>query len=81
MRDMAEQFNFVDLILHVMGSSSLVKVVTVHFLEIHVLLLGQYSTIVMFLGVWIVKVWSNGLEVVPAVTLIEWSAQHVRPTT
>ena len=80
MRDMAEQLNFADLILHVMGSSSLVKVVTVHFLEIHVLLLGQRSSIVIFLGIWRVNVWNSGLGVVPAVALIDWSAQHVRPT-
>ena len=77
---MAEQLNFSDLILHVMGSSSLVKVVTVHFLETHVWLVGQYSTIVIFFGIWRVNVWNNGLVVVPAEALIDRSAQQVRPT-
>ena len=81
MRDIAEQLNFADLILHVIGSSSFVKVVTVHFLEIQVLLLGQLSSIVIFFGIWRVNVWNSGLEVVPAVALIDWSAQQVRPTT
>ena len=77
----AEQLNFADLILQVMGSSNFVNVVTVHVFEIHVSFEGQLSLIVMFLGIWRVKVWNNGLEEVPAVALIDWSAQHVRPTT
>ena len=77
---MAEQLNFSDSILHVMGSSSLVKVVTVQFLETQVWLVGQDSTIVIFFGIWRVKVWNSGLGVVPAVALIDWSAQQVRPT-
>ena len=81
MRDIAEQLNFADLILHVIGSSSFVKVVTVHFLEIQVLLLGQLSSIVIFFGIRRVKVWNSGLGVVPEVALIDWSAQHVRPPT
>ena len=80
MRDMAEQLNFADLILHVMGSSSLVKVVTVHFLETQVWLVGQDSIIVIFFGIWRVNVWNSGLVVGPAEALIDRSAQQVRPT-
>lgn len=79
-RDTAEQLNFSDFILHVMGSSSFVKVVTVHFLEIQVWLVGHDSIIVMFFGIWRVNVWNNGLVVGPVEALIDWSAQQVRPT-
>ena len=80
MRDIAEQLNFADFILHVMGSSNFVKVVTVQVLEIHVSLLGQLSSIVIFWGIWRENVWNRGLGVMLAVALIDWSAQHVRPT-
>ena len=55
----------------------MVKVVTVQVLEIQVLLLGQLSIRVIFSGIWRVKVWNSGLGVVPAVALIDWSAQHI----
>ena len=77
---MAEQLNFSDFILQVIGSSNLVKVGIVHFLVTQDWFVGHDSIIVMFFGIWSVNVWNSGLGVGPVEALIDRSAQQVRPT-
>ena len=77
---MAEQLNFSEFILQVIGSSNLVKVGIVHFLVIQDWFVGHDSIIVIFSGIWCINVWNSGFGVGPVEALIDRSAQQVRPT-
>ena len=66
---MAEQLNILEVILHVIGSSSLVWEAMVQFFDDQLSLLGQDSVIDMLPGIRKVNVWNRGLSEGTAVAL------------
>lgn len=75
--DTAEQLNFMEVSLQVIGSSSLVWNETVQFVDVQLSSLGQDSETVMFPEIRRVNVWNSGLEDGLDVAFIVWCAQHV----
>ena len=69
-KDIAEQLNFLEVILHVIGSSSLVWEAMVQFVDDQLFSLGQDSVMDIFPEIRRVNVWNSGLEEGTAVAFI-----------